>query len=663
MTRPEPPRDASTPAEHAATAYDSSDPGPDPTWLRDAAAAPAPYVRDVGLPKVGDTILGGLRVERLIEEGAFGVVVIARQATLARNVAIKFFAPIDRSPPMLALLRIRFEAEKVAVGRAAPHPLIVTVHTHGEYEGVPYLMFEHVPGRPLKALLKEGMPKERRAGLARQLLEAVEHLHQRGVLHLDISPNNLLVTEDGRLKVIDFGLARVHESATLLPYLQAIDADTRAYALKHLVGAGTPEYTAPELSVPNEVDQRADVYSVARVLSALSVLTTRHASVYDQCIAQDPAARLSSIVELRAALAVAGPFDGEFDVRTEPRGEHPTDSIAAHLCRLGVEKYGLFEEAGLFEINPERSCIGRSISVGNFHGVTGVSPDFLVFEAFNDSVNLPSYATEALSTVRVTGRDRWKATLIALSQAPLDADGGITRFLVAGTPYSIKLALRASVGQLEHDIRSGKLGLIEIQGDTTQPTLPCHLHCDGLVLTSDGHMLLAQRDGGVDIDPFQWGATFGEGIEWDLDRSFDGRVDPVRTIKRGMKEELGFDEAWLERRLGKKGLKITFLGVNFQADNLVYFINSLIELPEISVKEALIRARRHAKDKEIRAFSAMVFSPTECAYAVATGRADGKQLVDSGRFAILLASLAKFEEEFCRELASLEPTMCHRRSR
>ena len=195
--------------------------------------------------------LGEYTIVRLVGEGAMGKVYEARQESLQRRVALKVL-PEDfaRDPQALA----RFEREARAAA-ALHHPNIVQVYGSGVQEGAYYYAMEFVAGRSLRALVAdEQAPLREQKKIAKYVLHtalALDYAHERGVIHRDVKPDNILVRDDDQAMVTDFGLAR---QSSALPITQA--------------GAllGTPAYMAPEQALGNEVDRRSDVYGLGATL-------------------------------------------------------------------------------------------------------------------------------------------------------------------------------------------------------------------------------------------------------------------------------------------------------------------------------------------------------------------------------------------------------------
>jgi tRNA A-37 threonylcarbamoyl transferase component Bud32 len=209
-------------------------------------------------------------IERL-GRGGMGVVYKARQPRLNRLVALKILAPEREKDPAFAG---RFEKEAQALARLS-HPNIVTVHDFGQAGGMYYLLMEFVDGVTLRQLLNTSRVSAREAlAIVPQICDALQFAHDHGIVHRDIKPENILLDRLGRVKVADFGLAKlVGTNAPLTPSLSPSDGERVAKPGEGnpaLTDAGkvmgTPQYMAPEqVSHPTEVDHRADIYALGVV--------------------------------------------------------------------------------------------------------------------------------------------------------------------------------------------------------------------------------------------------------------------------------------------------------------------------------------------------------------------------------------------------------------
>jgi non-specific serine/threonine protein kinase len=198
--------------------------------------------------------LGHYRILEKIGEGGMGVVYRARDEHLNREVAIKVL-PADRVSDESALRRFRKEAEALS---KLSHPNIATIFDFDREQGTAFLVMELVTGPTLAERLAGGALDEKEvARLGMQLAEALEAAHAQGVLHRDLKPSNLRLTADGRLKVLDFGLAKLLEAEP--------DAGRTLTTMTH-GAAGTPPYMAPEQLRAEPADVRSDIYSAGAAL-------------------------------------------------------------------------------------------------------------------------------------------------------------------------------------------------------------------------------------------------------------------------------------------------------------------------------------------------------------------------------------------------------------
>ena len=152
--------------------------------------------------------LGHYRVIEKIGAGGMGIVYRARDDRLRRDVAIKVLPEeVAGNPTRLR----RFEREARAAA-ALNHPNILAVFDVGEYEGNPFLVTELLKGRTLRQLLQSGpLRVETALPIARQIAEGLAAAHGQGIVHRDLKPENLFMTSDDRIKILDFGLAKLHE--------------------------------------------------------------------------------------------------------------------------------------------------------------------------------------------------------------------------------------------------------------------------------------------------------------------------------------------------------------------------------------------------------------------------------------------------------------------
>ncbi|MBN4072336.1 protein kinase [bacterium AH-315-F03] len=198
-----------------------------------------------------------------IGAGGMGEVFLAQDTKLDRKVALKFLPEKFSADPEF---KSRFEHEAKATA-ALNHPNIVTVYDFGEHEGSLFIAMEHVDGQSLQALIASGSLKlHDTLDIAKQIIEGLAAAHKAGVVHRDVKPANIMMTEDGRAKLLDFGLAK-SQKATL---------ETK-------VGAtlGTVQYESPEQSRGESVDRRSDLFSLGVVIYEMATGALPFEGEYD----------------------------------------------------------------------------------------------------------------------------------------------------------------------------------------------------------------------------------------------------------------------------------------------------------------------------------------------------------------------------------------------
>src|SRR5262249_8591020 len=218
--------------------------------------------------------LGPYRVLDRLGEGGMGEVYAAEDARLKRRVAIKVLpAAVANDQARLA----RFEQEALATA-ALNHPNILVVHDIGNDDGRAYVVAELLEGKTLRDLLNEGTPAVAKAvEYATQIAQGLAAAHARGIVHRDLKPENLFVTDDGRVKILDFGLARVVAPASAG---RGAATETRlALGPEPGRGVATVGCMRPEQVRGDAVDARSDLFSLGVVVYEL--LTGRPAFARD----------------------------------------------------------------------------------------------------------------------------------------------------------------------------------------------------------------------------------------------------------------------------------------------------------------------------------------------------------------------------------------------
>ena len=270
------------PPDEATGTEASGDPAEE-SFLQNAARAPAgePPARMIG------QTLGRYRVVSLLGRGGMGVVYYAQDLKLRRPVALKVLPPALVADPER---RSRFLREARSAA-AVTHPGVAAVYDVGEDAGNVFLAMEYVQGQTLRALLKSRgggpsgeLPSNQVARIGYEIAVALGKAHGVGVIHRDLKPENVMLSEDGIVKILDFGLAKLRE-------VELSAVSETATAAGHLTEAGrvmgTPRYMSPEQALGHAVDPRTDVFSLGVML-------------YEPCSGQLPYRGVTDMEELVA---------------------------------------------------------------------------------------------------------------------------------------------------------------------------------------------------------------------------------------------------------------------------------------------------------------------------------------------------------------------------
>ena len=217
-----------------------------------AEDASGPVLADARLPALGDRF-GDYRLIREIARGGMGVVYLARQVSLDRDVAVKMLLPGLATADYLR--RFRAEASTAA---ALQHPSIVAIHEVGVWQGQPCLVLDYVDGPNLAERVEQagdgGIDFRQSAEWVKAIAEAVDHAHERGILHRDLKPSNVLIDPAGHPRVTDFGLAKRFDQVSQLTLSGAV--------------VGSPAFMPPEQASAGhgKVSRRSDVYGLGAIL-------------------------------------------------------------------------------------------------------------------------------------------------------------------------------------------------------------------------------------------------------------------------------------------------------------------------------------------------------------------------------------------------------------
>ncbi|MDQ5914960.1 MAG: eukaryotic-like serine/threonine-protein kinase, partial [Pseudomonadota bacterium] len=276
--------------------------------------------------------LGKYEIRRELGKGAMGVVYEGWDAGIGRRVALKTVRRDQLEGGEAAELLSRFKREAQAAGRLN-HPNVVAVYEYGEDEGTAFIAMEYIEGRELKDIFdkNERVKLPDVLQLMTQLLDAIGHAHANGIVHRDIKPANVFLLPDGRLKVGDFGIARM-ESSNL----------TQAGSV-----LGTPAYMSPEQFMGQTVDGRSDLFSAGVILyqflTGEKPFTGQLTTIMHKVLKEDPIAPSELNVQVPAG------FDGLIRKALAKRPDERFQNAQAFISALqtAVNQPGVDNDATL----------------------------------------------------------------------------------------------------------------------------------------------------------------------------------------------------------------------------------------------------------------------------------------------------------------------------
>ncbi|HYN02449.1 MAG TPA: protein kinase [Vicinamibacteria bacterium] len=216
------------------------------------------------MPLAAGTQLGPYEVVAPLGAGGMGEVYRARDGRLGRDVAVKVLPEAFKArPDRLA----RFEREARATG-ALNHPNILAVHDVGRHEGQPYVVFELLDGTTLRARLRHGdrLPLRKCLEIGAQVAHGLDAAHAKGIVHRDLKPENLLVTTDGVVKILDFGLAKLQDEPEIVAGSSVSTQSEAPWRTEAGSLLGTAGYMSPEQVRGHAIDPRSDIFALGAVL-------------------------------------------------------------------------------------------------------------------------------------------------------------------------------------------------------------------------------------------------------------------------------------------------------------------------------------------------------------------------------------------------------------
>jgi tetratricopeptide (TPR) repeat protein/predicted Ser/Thr protein kinase len=288
--------------------------------------------------------LGHYRIQAKLGEGGMGTVYQAEDTHLGRPVAIKVLSAHAISDPE----RKRRFVHEARTASSLNHPNIVHIYDIGQSGGIDFIAMEFVPGQTLDRLIgPRGMPRAEALNYAAQVASALARAHRAGIVHRDIKPANIMVTEEGLVKVLDFGLAKLTEPVHSIAASDSTETIPDNPRTEQGVMLGTIAYMSPEQAEGKKVDARSDIFSFGSLLyemisgqrpfqgdSKIAILSAilnqepkrlseladspagpRLDAIVSRCLAKRPDARFQQMSEVKAALEGPGETGGTWNRR------------------------------------------------------------------------------------------------------------------------------------------------------------------------------------------------------------------------------------------------------------------------------------------------------------------------------------------------------------
>ncbi len=385
--------------------------------------------------------IGSFEVTSLLGTGGMGAVYKARDLDLARDVAIKVLRE-DLFDDPTVLERFKREARAAS---ALNHPNIVTIHEIGVHDGTHFLVMEYVRGATLRTLMKVGqLELDEALRLGTQIAEGLAKAHDAGIIHRDLKPENLMVTEDGLVKILDFGLAKLAE-------VSEASADTptvEQHITQQGVILGTVAYMSPEQLSDSDIDQRSDQFSLGTIL-------------YEMIAGTRPFERPSVVQAIVSIM--------EFE--PDPLRLHRSvpEELATLVTRL-LEKSASERYESARDIADALRAI-HSRTVSSVDALSGAAhPQQAGFPKFLDT---PSDDEDARSAPLFVGRTSERERLNEILNKAMKGAGQLV--FVTGEPGSGKTSLLQEFirrAQDEHDNLVVAVGHCNARTGTSDPYLP-----------------------------------------------------------------------------------------------------------------------------------------------------------------------------------------------
>jgi serine/threonine protein kinase/tetratricopeptide (TPR) repeat protein len=472
-------------------------------------------------------VLKGLTRYRVIEKlgaGGMGEVYKADDLQLLRTVAIKVLSKTERDLPGA---RLRFLREARAASQIN-HPNIVTIHEVGEIEQSAFIVMEYIEGRSLRDLTTtRSLKPEAVLDIARQICDALAEAHSRGVIHRDVKPENILVTERGLVKVLDFGLAKAFgafNSALRGPAM--VNSLTESGTVM-----GTLSYMSPEQLLGRELDERTDIFSFGILLYevimgrlpfsgespfdvAASILKDRAAEIDElpagfprgldrvvmRCLERNRERRFSSFSDLKKALLACPNQTMEMSLTAEARQESATAAQSKRsspptILVLPLEAVGSWDDGSFIGVGLAHAIITDLAKIGGVSVLSkaagaGRTDQFQQTGAHN-------LARQLGATILLEGEVMRSGELICIMARLTDTESGR---VIWGAQYRGDVSDLFSIQDAVCESVASALKLSISTEVRDQMARPATTNMDAFELYSKGRALLERRDVKENID-------------------------------------------------------------------------------------------------------------------------------------------------------------------
>jgi hypothetical protein len=443
------------------------------------------------------------RLAEKIGEGGMGEVWRATDTTLARDVAIKIL-PAEFAADAERLARFEREARLVA---SLNHPNIAGIYGLHESGGVRFLAMELAPGEDLAQRLKKGnVPFSEAMEVAGQIAEALETAHEHGIVHRDLKPANIRLTPEGKVKVLDFGLAKALENATTSGPGRDAAMSPTITSLGTVAGVilGTAAYMSPEQARGKPVDKRADIWAFGCVLYELLAgklafdgdtisdtmaavlmrepdwtalpksVPSRVRELTERCLRKDPKERLRDIGDARIELGATGGLSrsSELSPAVAPRPVWLTVAVASILIVAGAA-------AGAFAMKS--------------HGGAALTPVTFVQKTFRrQAVFNARFAGDGKTIVYTAARESNNPEIFVVRpEYPEASPLGIAKASLLAVSSKNELAILTNARWLGHRLFKGTLARVSLGGGAPRELLENVRDADW---SSDGAQLAIIRE-------------------------------------------------------------------------------------------------------------------------------------------------------------------------